>query len=264
MKKYFYLLLFFNLHSFGQQKINITNEARYELNFKQYKGLKSDFVKNTFILLFNNSESHFKNMSLYVKDSLIDSKKIKETGDNQKDLATYMKYSPELPFTVHRKGGEINFANEVPFAGELRYSETVEFNWKVTKETKVVNGVKCTKATTTKWGRNWVAYYSSKHPMPFGPYKFYGLPGLIFEIFDENKDYTFTLYKFKNRKKDNIQLHNYPKAKKVTKKQYEKARHNAALTPSDVKVEGYPDINKKINKQRIEQEKNYNPIELTD
>lgn len=264
MRKYFYLLCVISTISFGQQKMSITNEARYELTFKEYKNQKPEFIKNTFILLFNSNESHFKNMSLYVKDSLVISGKIRETGDSQKDFAVFSKYVPELPFTVHRKKNEINFANEIPFAGELKYSENIDFKWKITKETRDINGIKCIKATTTKWGRNWIAYYSPKHPMPFGPYKFYGLPGLIFEVADDNKDYKFTLYRFKKRKENNISLNNYPKAKKISKKQYEKLRHAAAIIPSDVKVEGYPDINRKINKQKIEREKNYNPIEVTE
>jgi hypothetical protein len=59
-------------------------------------------------------------------------------------------------------------------------------------------------------------------------------------------------------------MHNYPKAKKVTKKQYEKARKVASVKPSTIKIEGYPNINKKIDKYSIDKEKNYNPIELTD
>ena len=53
MSKYYnYFLLFNCLFTFGQQKINITNEARYELTFKEYKNQKPEFLKNTFILFF--------------------------------------------------------------------------------------------------------------------------------------------------------------------------------------------------------------------
>ena len=67
MSKYYnYFLLFNCLFTFGQQKINITNEARYELTFKEYKNQKPEFLKNTFILLFNEKESFLKNMSFQI------------------------------------------------------------------------------------------------------------------------------------------------------------------------------------------------------
>ncbi|UPT72137.1 MAG: GLPGLI family protein [Flavobacterium sp. JAD_PAG50586_2] len=198
MPKYFYFILLFKYATvFGQQKIDITNEARYELKFKEYKKQNPEYVTNTFILLFNNKESFFKNMSLYVRDSLVDNGKIRRTGDPQKDFPVFGKYVPDLPYTIYRKDKTIIFSNEIVFSGEYQYAETIDFKWKISKEMKVVNGVKCIKATTTKWGRNWTAYYSPKHPIPYGPYKFYGLPGLIFEVYDDYKDYTFSLYRFK-------------------------------------------------------------------
>jgi GLPGLI family protein len=263
MKKTFFLVFKFS-SLFSQQKINITNEARYELTFREYKNQKPEYLKNTFILIFNKNESFLKNMSLYVKDSLVDLGKIKLTGDVQKDFPVFSKYIPDLPYTVYHKGTNIIFADEIPGGGEVKYEETIKFNWKIDKETKIINGVKCIKATTTKWGRNWIAFYSPKYPMPFGPYKFHGLPGLIFEVSDEKKDYTFLLYRLKKRQKENFKLHNYPKAKKVSKAQYEKIRKNSATALVKIKVEGEPNIEKEIQMDRIKNEKNYNPIELTD
>lgn len=260
MKKIILSLLMVTL-SWSQQKMNISFEARYELKFKEYKNEKEKLTNN-FILLFNKDESFFKNMNTYVKDSLFACGKLKYTGGPD-DLNINMKYYIELPYTIYKKRNFFNFSNSI-VDYECRYEEAVDFKWKISKETKLINGVKCFKATTSKWGRNWTAYYSTLHPMPFGPYKFYGLPGLIFEIADENKDYTFTLYRYKNRKKDNFPLYNYPKAKKITKSQYEKIRHETAIKPFAGKVEGDPNLGKRITKRKIEAEQNYNPIELTE
>ena len=103
MFKYYYFILFTCLFTFGQQKMNITNEARYELTFREYKNQKPEFLKNTFILLFNEKESFLKNMSLYVRDSLVDNGKIKKTGDSQKDFPVFSKYVPDLPYTIYKK-----------------------------------------------------------------------------------------------------------------------------------------------------------------
>ena len=48
-------------------------------------------------------------------------------------------------------------------------------------------------ATTEFGGRKWTAWFSTDLPFQDGPYKFYGLPGLIVKIEDEAKDYSWVL-----------------------------------------------------------------------
>lgn len=262
-----YLILIFSLISidfYSQQKMDVENMAQYKLTFRDSKKKNEEPRINTFVLLFNTKESFFKNTSLYVKDSLEKSGKIRVTGDVQKDYETLGKYVPDLPFTIYKKENQITFANEITFAGEFKYSETVTFNWKISKETNIINGVKCIKATTTKWGRNWVAFYSPSHPMPFGPYKFYGLPGLIFKVADDKNDYVFELFKYKKRKVKNFELFNFPKAKLISKSNYNKIRKQTALHPSFIDGEKNQKMKRDVLKFAEEQEKNYNPIELTD
>lgn len=257
------LLIFISLNSFSQQKMDIVGEARYKMVFNDTKKPVNPLHEQAFILLFNRSESHFKNMSVYVKDSLVEKGEIRETGDIQKDFPVFAKYVPGLPFTIHRKGNEINFTNFIS-PSDYRYVEEVKFEWKISKEKKTINGFECVKATTTKWGRDWTAYYSPKHPFSHGPYKFHGLPGLIFEICDSKKDYSFELYRFKNRNVKNKQLYNFPKAKVVSKSKYEKIRHEDALFPNHMQGYGDDKFRKNMLKRRKQQEENYNPIELID
>ena len=56
-------------------------------------------------------------------------------------------------------------------------------NWKIQKEKKNILGHICQKATVNFRGRSYVAYFSSKLAYSDGPYKFFNLPGLIFEIY---------------------------------------------------------------------------------
>lgn len=68
------------------------------------------------------------------------------------------------------------------------------FRWKVTPEHKKVFKYTCTKATLNFRGRNYIAWFTEQVPLPLGPWKFGGLPGLIVKITDtENKfDYELT------------------------------------------------------------------------
>ena len=54
----------------------------------------------------------------------------------------------------------------------------------------------CIKATTTWAGRNYTAWFTKEIPISDGPYKFNLLPGLIVELYDDNKHYHFELLGF--------------------------------------------------------------------
>ena len=57
-----------------------------------------------------------------------------------------------------------------------------KFSWKLESETKEILGYKCNLATTIFRGRKYSAFYTSKINISDGPWKFYGLPGLILSI----------------------------------------------------------------------------------
>lgn len=66
---------------------------------------------------------------------------------------------------------------------------TIVFNWTIDNNTKkTINDFECVKATTSFRGRHFIAYFSPQIPIPFGPYKFSGLPGLILEISNQEND----------------------------------------------------------------------------
>jgi len=68
-----------------------------------------------------------------------------------------------------------------------------EMNWKIVNETKKSAEYTLQKATTNFGGRKWTAWFCSAIPFQEGPYKFRGLPGLIFELQDDKADYSYTL-----------------------------------------------------------------------
>lgn len=64
---------------------------------------------------------------------------------------------------------------------------------KQTGSTKVILGFACNMAKTHFSGRDYVAWYSVDIPLPYGSYKFYGLPGLIVKVEDSMKSYIWEL-----------------------------------------------------------------------
>lgn len=83
-------------------------------------------------------------------------------------------------------------------------------------------------ATTNKYGRRWIAYFSKEYPQSLGPYKFTGLPGLIFELYDTRNDYHFTLTRVE--KFDDDFKYNLSGFKNFSKDKYLKAKYNLENT----------------------------------
>ena len=56
-----------------------------------------------------------------------------------------------------------------------------EHKWSLTKEEKNIGPYRCKKATTEFRGRKYICWYTEEIPLPYGPWKLRGLPGLILE-----------------------------------------------------------------------------------
>ncbi len=62
--------------------------------------------------------------------------------------------------------------------------------WSIDKKsTKTIAGYKCIKATTNFRGSSVTAYFTPDLPYSTGPFKFYGLPGLILDVRVDNAAY---------------------------------------------------------------------------
>lgn len=74
-------------------------------------------------------------------------------------------------------------------------------------EKQQIGSYNCQKATTQFGGRQWIALFTSDIPFQDGPYKFYGLPGLIIKIEDDAGNYAWVLKG--NRKTERIEESSY-------------------------------------------------------
>jgi len=68
-----------------------------------------------------------------------------------------------------------------------------KLEWSITKDTMNLQGLPCQKAELFYGNRKWVAWFAPSIPISEGPYKFWGLPGLIVNIYDIQKYWSFSL-----------------------------------------------------------------------
>lgn len=156
----------------------------------------------------------------------------------------------------------------------LTYKEPVIKNWKLVDETKVINTINCKKAEVTFKGRNWIAWYSPEIPLPYGPYKFSGLPGLIIKITDDKGEFDFELVKSVSGSKlkgrlITIKKSRYTEAVETTQPKLKEALRNAEANAAAVLasygttiIKGQEMLRQR-EKEREENRKYENPLELS-
>lgn len=103
--------------------------------------------------------------------------------------------------------------------------------WKLENETKKMDDIILQKATTNFGGRYWTAWFDTKMPFQEGPYKFNGLSGLIYEVFDSEGNFHYQLASNKNlsetfKTTNFLETHYGKKPIPVSLNQYQKIKLN--------------------------------------
>lgn len=158
-----------------------THRLYYSVFSKRYKGMEGYYKE---MIVTDINKDNIKSYAAdYIKYDSIN--KNSKTGDVFFATPRFVeRFSKDL-----KSGITTNY--EANLNDVFSYETQDEIKWELHQESKEISGYKTQKATTTFGGRNWVAWFAKDLDIPYGPYKFYGLPGLILEIQDENKEYIF-------------------------------------------------------------------------
>ena len=111
---------------------------------------------------------------------------------------------------------------------EFEYKNYIDYNWQITTESKQINNYKCFKAIGSLKAINGNSYYFEawfcpEIPLSYGPDKFAGLPGLIFEVYQKDgKDLHWKLKTIQKEKVLEIKFPNFSNSLhyEIANKQY--------------------------------------------
>lgn len=190
MKKLYFGFLLGMYCSFSAQ-----NRFFYEYKFISDSTDKADVKKEMMLLDIDDKGSNYYSQDKFVSDST-----------SKADLEKQLKSSPSN-ITINRrdKPGQVSYKVTKQYpdfktylftrisSDSYKIEEDQKPEWKILPDKQKVGVYNAQKATTNFGGREWIAWFATDLPFQDGPYKFYGLPGLIVKIEDKTGSHIMTL-----------------------------------------------------------------------
>ena len=188
------LFLIFGILTIAQNKRFI-----YEYKFISDSTNTADVKTEMMFLDTTKDGSKYYSFTVFNSDSLMKAdleQQLKATGsinvksDMRKGSVRYSvtKTYPDYKINLHRRLG----------MDAYNISDDRKINWKILLEKEKIGEWNVQKAEADFAGRHWIAWFSTDIPIQDGPYKFYGLPGLIVKIEDKTGSHKLELKGIKN------------------------------------------------------------------
>lgn len=253
----------------------IVDTAQYKITYSSYflpDTANISHKKDGFtVTLVGNKYAKF--VDKYELESALLTKKLRSSGLSRSEISTRVLnvkilgiYKEHILLDYPRKG--INTFQSYLSGSYRRYQDDSAIQkWNIKDETKDILGYTCRKATCRFRGRDYEAWYAEELPIPYGPYNFKGLPGLIVELYDTNKEYVFNMVGIERPDEIiDLSLYNGKAVENVSRedfrflKEYYNDNAAATLTDGTVKVQMTPEEQKELEK-RLNRPRPYNPIE---
>lgn len=147
-----------------------------------------------------NENSNWVETRMYFNDTLsissaFSTKYYKNTKEgvlqDDEGIKVNFKYGDEKGEIIYRNFTSENiilrFPKTTAFDEFIVIENWVKIDWKIQENTKDIGKFKCKKAIGDFRGRTYIAWFTEEIPLPYGPWKLSGLPGLILQAEDTEK-----------------------------------------------------------------------------
>ncbi|MFZ4931976.1 GLPGLI family protein [Chryseobacterium sp. Mn2064] len=157
-----------------------THRFVYELQFK-IDSTSADYIKTKMVLDVNPKDVKFYEYKFLRMDSI------------NKANQNYGFRTWGFQNIITRERSSFKNKNFEKSDDLFVYQTDDPMKWNLSNETKMADQYLLQKATTSFGGRSWTAWFCKDIPYNEGPYKFRGLPGLIFQIYDSKSQFKYNL-----------------------------------------------------------------------
>ncbi len=190
--------LFFSILVFGISHAQILDSAfiriAYTFEFKpdSTKNIKSD---DLLIMECGKKASVCYSYYRFLRDSLIAG----QFSEQQRIGATkfsinlngFNKNGISRKFYRNTSNSTVTVTDQLLHNNYMYIDSCEELKWLLSNDKMTILGYQCLKAQTNFRGREYTAWFSDEIPLPFGPMKFGGLPGVILLLIENNDNFIF-------------------------------------------------------------------------
>lgn len=238
----------------------------YEYRYIPDSTEKKQTMTEIMVLDIDKKRSLFFGQEMYRSDSTLVSDSKKGIFSMPPDKLMISEQVIKYP-----NSSQIEYSKIISY-GKYLVNQEVKLPWKLNPEFKTILHHKVQKASVAFGGRQWTAWFAKDIPFQDGPYKFYGLPGLILELEDDGKNHRYVLKGIRDNQEELVYpfVNNY-KVLKVSYPQFIKLYKNYRTNPvAGLEIPDYQDTEgntisgqqkvREIEKIRLDQIKKDNNI----
>lgn len=179
-----------------KQPYHYNLEVVYEMSYRPDSLNLSKAEGEFMTLLVGNEQSVFCASKYLLMDSAIvaELRKGNTLGPPMSFFQQHGTYNSQVIFKDTSTIITVENPSRFTSATRYRYTEPRSvINWTMSEDTLSIAGILCQKAMANFGNREWIAWFALSVPVSDGPYKFCGLPGLIFEVYDTKQHWSFKL-----------------------------------------------------------------------
>ncbi len=186
------ILLFLFLGIFASAQVN---RFFYDYKYISDSTNKADVKSDMMLLDIDKNGSKYYSREKFVSDSTMKADLTKQMKGGSGSISIKRNNKPGMIYTSVTKSYpdyKVALSEKI---GQTNYRilEDQKPEWKILSDKQKIGEYNTQKAITNFGGREWTAWFSTDIPFQDGPYKFYGLPGLIVKLEDKTGSHVMTL-----------------------------------------------------------------------
>lgn len=187
------LCFLFNIQAQESALMKVIYQASYKTT------IEGGMWQDEMCLSIGKTTSHFYSMINYRNTVLMDS--VKKSGGTMQDymdiITTRKSSGAAQTYHVFKNlpTGKITYTDKFGKEGFKSTASKNGVRWNLLRGDTLIAGHSCRLATANFLGRTWRVWYTTDIPTNDGPWKLYGLPGLILDAKDSSGCYSFSATK---------------------------------------------------------------------
>jgi GLPGLI family protein len=145
-------------------------------------------------------------------------------SQEKEGIGMTLKYGDEKGEVIYRNFNTekitLRFPKSAAFVEYIVNDTWLKIKWEIKEEMMSIGKFKCKKAIGDFRGRTYIVWFTEEIPLPYGPFKLNGLPGLILEAEDTEKMFSVKMKSIEYPTNQEFEINEPIEKEKKTLKEY--------------------------------------------